>query len=741
MERLFTSAWKVSRLLSMTLILAIGLTPFLSYGQDLEVISRPVTLDLKKEFGFNALPFRDDPRMKKISINLLAAKDMFEKGEDLSDNETVIVEGNKILVQAFAKSVGEADDLLNSLTAMGMTRGVAFKHVVNGMLPFNKIDATMDIPSMRSISNAIRPDARVGSVTSQGDVSMGTDQLRAMAGVDGSGLKIGILSDAYNSLGGAAAGVASGDLPGPGNPNGYTTPVQVLEEIFFGPGIDEGRAMAELIHDVAPGAELAFNSAFNGLAGFANGIVNLRNAGCDVIVDDIFYFAQPYFQDDIVGQAVDQVVADGAMYFSSAGNSANNSYDEGFSPGGFLFDFGFGLVYEPHDWGGGDYFLEVTLQPGQGLDMWLQWDEPSLLAGLVGPSMDLDIIVFNEDLTSIITTSLLCNQFEGIPIEFIRGGNGGGTPLTLNILIGRWAPVPGNPDRIKLVDFQGGNIGSYFENSAQWIKSTVVGHPNTAGAVAVGAAAYFNTPAFGVDPAVINGFSSVGGTPILFDPAGNKLGAPVDRFKPDLTGPDGGNTTFFISDFEPDGFPNFFGTSASAPHVAALATLLKASVPGASNQQIETILKKTALDMNDPRGINSNLGDSTFDYATGYGFVNAVAALQAVQAIPTMGEWGLIFFFLLITGLSLTTIYSVKYAPALSGGGQMMTKPGLKFFFDRELFIRKLPQGLIAMAIGAVLIMFFWGEILTHDIIGLIVALPLLTYIIHIMDVLKEPKE
>ncbi|MCB0633545.1 MAG: IPTL-CTERM sorting domain-containing protein [Saprospiraceae bacterium] len=739
MKRLFTSAREVSRLQSIFLLVAIAMTPFLSFGQDLPVTNMPVTLDLKQEFGPNTLAFRDDPRTSKISAGLLATMDMFEKGEDLTDSEMFQVEGNKILIQAFAKSEADAADLLSSLTAMGMTHGVSYKHVVNGMLPFNKIDATKDIPSMRSISYSVKPETRIGSVTSQGDVSMGTDQLRAMAGVDGSGLKIGILSDSYNTLGGAAAGVSTGDLPGTGNPNGYTTPVQVLEEYFF-TGIDEGRGMAELVHDVAPGSELAFNTAFNGFASFANGIINLRSAGCDVIVDDVSYFAEPYFQDGIIAQAADAVVADGAMYFSSAGNSRNNSIDGPYNPGGFLFDFGGGLVYEPHDWGGGDYFLQVTLQPGQGLNFWLQWDEPSLLAGLIGPSKDLDILLFNETLTSIFAFSLGNNPADGIPVESIRGGNGGATPLVVNIFVGRWAPVPGNPSRLKVVDFQGSNVGSYFENAAEWTKATVVGHSNSAGAIAVGAAAYFNTPAYGVDPAVINAFSSVGGTPILFDPIGLPLPAEEDRFKPDLTGPDGGNTTFFISDYEPDGFPNFFGTSASAPHVAALATLLKAAVPGASNTQIEKILKETAQDMDDPRGIHSNLGDSTFDYATGYGFVDAKAALLKVQNIPTLSEWGLILFVLLITGLGLTTIYSVKYAPALSSGGQMVTKPGFKFFFDRQLFARKLPQGLLAMAVGAVLILIFWGEILTHDIVGLFMVLPLVTYILHIMDVLKENK-
>jgi subtilisin family serine protease len=117
---------------------------------------------------------------------------------------------------------------------------------------------------------------------------------------------------------------------------------------------------------------------------------------------------------------------------------------------------------------------------------------------------------------------------------------------------------------------------------------TLYGHANAAGAEAVGAAPWYNTVAFGPQnkpecaPACLELFSSAGGVPILFDRNGRRFPFPLVRIKPGLTGPDGGNTTFFIADLagpipgttEPDGFPNFFGTSASAPHVAAIAALM-----------------------------------------------------------------------------------------------------------------------------------------------------------------------
>ena len=67
--------------------------------------------------------------------------------------------------------------------------------------------------------------------------------------------------------------------------------------------------MLQIVHDVAPGASLAFASAFNGLASFAANIQSLAAAGAKVIVDDVIYFAEPLFQDGIIAQAVNNVVS------------------------------------------------------------------------------------------------------------------------------------------------------------------------------------------------------------------------------------------------------------------------------------------------------------------------------------------------------------------------------------------------------------------------------------------------
>jgi hypothetical protein len=106
---------------------------------------------------------------------------------------------------------------------------------------------------------------RAGAVTSQGDAVIRADIARNTFGVDGTGVTVGVLSNTFNCLGGAAAGVASGDLP---------AGTAVLQEgPCGGQGLldvlpDEGRALAEIVHDVAPGAAIAFHTADRGQANF-----------------------------------------------------------------------------------------------------------------------------------------------------------------------------------------------------------------------------------------------------------------------------------------------------------------------------------------------------------------------------------------------------------------------------------------------------------------------------------------
>lgn len=150
------------------------------------------------------------------------------------------------------------------------------------------------------------------------------------------------------------------------------------------------------------------------------------------------------------------------------------------------------------------------------------------------------------------------------------------------------------------------------------------GHRAASGSAAVGAAFALATPPYGVDPAIIEPFSSANGVPILFDKNGTRLAEPEIRRQPKFTGPDGTSTTFFGSD------NLFFGTSAAAPHVAGVAALMLEANPKLGPRKIHGILEKTASNMSDPSIPGLEKG---FDFRTGHGFVNASAAVEAVLPV------------------------------------------------------------------------------------------------------------
>ena len=533
----------------------------------------------------------------------------------------IISRRGKILISAIPS--GSPAKLKSDLEAMGATNVQVAMKAVQAWVSADQLAQLENIPSLVCAMPEYTPTKKVGATTSQGDQAMRSDLIRKFQGVDGSGITIGILSDAYNSLGGADAGVASGDLPGPGNPNGFTQPVDVLSEIIDGPGIDEGRGMAELVHDVAPGAKLKFWSAFNGFYDFADGILALADAGCDIIVDDIGYFASPNFQDGFIAQSVTTVTQAGVAYFSSAGNGNRESYEAPFQSSGIGIP-GIGLL---HDFGGGDVFQRITIPPGGSINYWLQWDDHSVLfSDFAGPApaADIDIYLFDPATGSFVAQSIFDNAGLGAPIEILSYSNPTASPQELDIII---ASFSGPIDRrLKYIDYGDGILPDEYNT----FSGTCIGHSQADGGFGVGASAYFNTNEFGLPTSDINGFSSAGGVPIILDTQGNRLPAPIVREQPYLTGPDGANTTFFPPggfDFEGDGFPNFFGTSAAAPHVAAVAALLKEKDPSLSPEEIGLALRNTAEDMDDEL---TNGFDVGFDFNTGYGMVQADAALASI---------------------------------------------------------------------------------------------------------------
>jgi len=518
-------------------------------------------------------------------------------------NPLIRIMDDMVVIDAIAS--GDPEVLKKNLESLGMKRAVIYRQFVSGWLPIDSIKKMNALESLK----IVRPSYAVhhaGRVTSQGDGAMKADVARDTTGVDGTGFTVGVLSDSFNCLGDGGNDITNDDLP---------DEITVLDEVGSCLlGSDEGRAMMQIIHDIAPGASLAFHTAYNGMADFAVGIIELREeADADIIVDDIIYLAEPMFQDGIIAQAVDHVKDLGAAYFSSAGNAGRDSYQAFFEPSGSSPVF-FG---EPHDFdtsSGVDIYQNITVPEGTGIDIVLQWDSPFFSESPPGSPNDLDIFLLDDSLSTVLAYSIDKN-IGGDPVEMLYFENPFGSGRTdFNIVIEK---VRGpNPRLMKYVIFNfEGTINEYDTSSG-----TIYGHANAAGAMAVGAAAYYDTPEYGVDPAELESYSSAGPMPVIFDEFGSFI-TPEIRKKPEIVSIDGVNTTFFGTDTEPDGFPNFFGTSAAAPHAAGVAALMLEANPLLTPDDIYSILKNTASDM----------GDSGFDFDSGYGLIQADKAVEEAE--------------------------------------------------------------------------------------------------------------
>ncbi|HWJ26209.1 MAG TPA: S8 family serine peptidase [Flavisolibacter sp.] len=494
--------------------------------------------------------------------------------------------------------------------------------IITGFFPISNLLKLNQDP-IQSLINFVRPSypplANTGLIQSQGVTAMKADNVQNGFHLTGESVKVGVISDSYNTL--PNQDVVNGDLPGgPGNlinPN----PVEVLMDYPYGPRTDEGRAMLQIVHDVAPKAKLAFRTGFITAGDMAQGIQQLGDLNCNVIVDDVTFITEPFFRPGVIANAIHNASARGIQYVTAAGNFGTKSYEGDFRPAAASAPFG--IAGTVHDFGGGDIFQEdsvhgTTDQPGV-YTMVLQWDENVYsVGGNSGASSDLDAYAL-DNLGNLIGFNRV--NIQGDPTEvltFIATRN-----TTVKIFIVNANTGVTSNIHFKFVFFRGDlKINNHIQGT-----STIVGQANAPEAITVGASYYFNTPAFDVANITLSSFSSGGGT--IYN------GAPSQ--KPDIVGPNGVNTSvdFHSLDYEGDGIPNFYGTSAAAPHIAGAAALLiearrKFYNDAFSPTQLKQLLTRTATDMGTPG----------FDLSSGFGFVQVDSAVKTM-ANPTPQATGL----------------------------------------------------------------------------------------------------
>jgi uncharacterized repeat protein (TIGR01451 family) len=487
-------------------------------------------------------------------------------------------------------------ELLTFISGVGGTvrSSVSNFNAVRALLPLNQIETVASRSDVKFVQSAVPSGTRTGSVDSEGDITHKAAIARATFGVNGAGVNVGVISDSDDFL---AQAQSTGDLP---------ANVTVLPGQSGVPGSGEGTAMMEIVYDLAPGANLFFSTANGGPAQFAQNILNLRAAGCDIIVDDVFYFNESPFQDAIIAQAVNSVTASGALYFSAAGNEGNvthgtsGTWEGDFVNGGAAGTPVNGKGGSVHNFGTATYDT-VT---GNGFATILLWSDP-----LGASTNDYDLYVLDSTGNTVVSSSTTVQNGLQDPFELVA------------------PPTPGQ--RVVVVKASGDDRFIHIDTLRGRLTintgGNITGHPvatNAFAVAAVDAGTSFPNPFTGgaVNPTEF--FSSDGPRRVFYDAIGNAI-TPGDfsstggyvRAKPNIAAADGVSTTLPSN----SGLNPFFGTSAAAPHAAAIAALLKSFNPFLSPVQVSNVLTTSALDI-EALGADSD---------SGAGIVMADAALAA----------------------------------------------------------------------------------------------------------------
>ena len=476
-------------------------------------------------------------------------------------------------------------------------------------------------------------------VQTEGVVQLKVDEARTAYGVDGTGVTVGVVSDSYNTEGSspdADDDIATGDLPGTGNPCGNTTPVQVVAELGEA-GSDEGRAMLQIVHDIAPKATLAFATAGNTMFEMADNIRALQDAGATITVDDIVFFGEPLFQPGPINVAISEGAAKGVTHFTAAGN-ANVLDGQGNNVTSYE-----AVAYRPmacpalklrnnqnvlvpvsvdgdcHNFragGAADGTSGFSLSSNGGIFIDFQWAEP-----WYGVVTNLDMFVVDDATGEILSGGIDINDITQRPVELFSFN----TPTARNVslVINRFTGN-GTP-RLKYVLQQGQGITSTEynakTNTVDVFGPSIGDHVATSEVIGVGAVRYN-------DSTRPEAFSSLGPAVHYFGPVRSQgdaspaaaLALPMVLQEPDVAATNGGLTTFFGSG------RRFYGTSAAAPHAAGVAALFvqRARILGRITNYsfVEAYLEAGAAPI--PNGSSA---------ANGRGLVNARRSIQLLDTL------------------------------------------------------------------------------------------------------------
>jgi hypothetical protein len=557
---------------------------------------------------------------------------------------------------------------------------------VQGLLPITMINQVSALSFVRYIRLPDYGFKSTGSVDSQGDHILQAAQARAQFGLDGTGIRVGVISGGIGGVfatGCTTCGpvtaipspINTGDLPmatGTRNSSGVLVSVGggITAQSFRadgdledaaepdGPeGVNaEGTAMLEIVHDLAPGAKLSFANGDTSLA--FEQAVNFLASKTDVVVDDVGFFTPPFDgTSDVSTNTADALNTDTNPirgYFTAVGNQVFDHWGEpwtdsrrkltlacplsqgGASETGDVQTFQATANTKDGTNLGPSIANSVLLPNGVTLIVLLSWDDP-----FTGSSNDYDLYLYQlQNNTPVISLQCSIDPQTGTqpPIEALAYTNSSGAAQEVGIVIQNVnnGAAARNFDMFVLGIGNGQNLNFYTPSGSVLAQADAGGSPVSV--ISVGATAA-QTDAAGNAPAtIIEPYSSQGPTEATPQ-------APA-RMKPDITATDGVSVTgaggFGINGSLTTSPPcalgdtpcSFFGTSAAAPHAAAIAALVLQASSGSSvdppteRANLRSFLTSTAVPL---PGVSQAIPNNI----EGFGLLDALAAVTAARGLPS----------------------------------------------------------------------------------------------------------
>ena len=581
-----------------------------------DVVTQPATATATAQIGaILAAKAQRTPAQRKVSSRLLDAigSPQLPEGQEGGGEEPQPPAGSGPRQPAATDGVAEFEfvtvdiradvtpEVLGRIRALGGTviNSVPKYRAIRAQLPLVAVQPLAALSAVQSIRPADEAVTHKDD-TSEGDAAHLVNTVRTTHGVTGSGIGIGVISDGVATL---AARQASGDLP---------AQVAVLPGQEGSGDDDEGTAMLEIVHDLAPGADLYFATGFSGQAQFAANIEALCEAGADVIVDDLTYYLELTFQDSIIAQGVNAATANGCYFFSSAGNGGNLNDEtsgvwEGDYEAGTAMSVGGSTVGVRHDFGGGKE--ENAVRGAFSGRAVLQWADP-----LGASANDYDLFLVDGAGTVWLSSTDTQDGAQD-PIETVSLRLFAYEDMRLVIV-----QVSGEARYLRLQLFSAkleiATAGATFGHSAS---ENTVGVGQVDVRTAGGAGGIFDgteSVTEGSSDGPRRLFYEPDGTPITPDNFSSTGGKVLQ--KPDLS------AASCVSTATP-GFSTFCGTSAAAPHAAAIAALMLAAAGGPAHitpADLRTAMTATTAVL--------DIEQAGFDNNSGAGIVMAPGAIAGV---------------------------------------------------------------------------------------------------------------